>query len=145
VVRHIGEEEARRTVLAAQEKVGRTAAGAAGEEGELHSDLAEVQEARRSVVEEAAVAGNHHRVAEAEEVRHEEDNDPAVAGIRLAEEDTVQGEVVDNRHMVVGVGDIDHNLAAAAAVLEVSKLELLSQRVYTSTYGRREHHNLGKT
>lgn len=142
MVHRTAEEEARRTVLAedleAQENDGRTAVV---EEGDLHNGLVEVQEVRRSAVEEA-VAGSHHRVAEAE-ARLEEDSNPEVADIRLAGEDTAQEEVVGNRHMVVEVGD-DHNLEAAA-VLEAFKSELLSQSVYISTYGRREHHNLGKT
>jgi hypothetical protein len=146
VVRRTGEEEARRTVLvedpAVQESGGRTAAV---EEGELHNGLEEVQEVRRNAVVEEAVADSHHRVVEAEEVRLGEDNDLAVADTRFAGEDIVQEEVVDNRRMVVvEVGDIGHSLGAAAA-LEAFKSELLSQSVYMSTYGRREHHNLGKT
>jgi hypothetical protein len=144
VVRHTAEEEARRTVLvgdlAAQESGGRTVAA---EEGELRNGLVEVQEVRRSAVEEV-VAGSHRKVVEVGEVRHEEGSDPAVADIRLAGEDTVQGEVVDNHHMAVVEGDIDHSLAAAA-VLGAFKSELLSQSVCMSTYGRRGHHNLDKT
>jgi hypothetical protein len=122
-VRYTAEEEVRRIVLeevlAVQANGGHTAGA---EEEELHSDLAEVQEARRTVGEE--VAGNHHRAAEVEDVL-QEGSDREVVDIRPVEEDIVQEVVVGNRQIVV-VGDIDHNLAAAAV-------------------DRREHRNLGKT
>jgi hypothetical protein len=122
-VRYTAEEEVRRIVLeevlAVQANGGHTAGA---EEEELHSDLAEVQEARRTVGEE--VAGNHHRAAEVEDVLLE-GSDREVVDIRPAEEDIVQEVVVGNRQ-IVAVEDIDHNLAAAAV-------------------DRREHRNLGKT
>jgi hypothetical protein len=97
------------------------------EEEELHNDLAEVREVRRNAEEEEVAADSHHRAVEVEEDHQEEDNGLEVADTHLAEEDTVLEEVADTRRRAAEVGDIDHNLAAAAAV------------------GRREHRNLGKT
>lgn len=140
-MRHTAEEEVRRIVLeevlAVQVNDGHTAG--VGEE-ELHSDLAEVQEVRRTAGEE--VAGNHHRAVEVEDVL-QEGSDREVVDIRPVEEDIVQ-EVVVGNHQIVAVEDIGHNLAAAA-VLQMSLSDQLSQRACEDTYGRREHRNLGKT
>lgn len=125
---HTAEEEELHNGLAEVQEVRRNAAEAVDEEEGRHSDLAEVREVRRIAEEEEEVAAdNHRRAVEVEEDHQEEDNGLEVADIHLAEEDTVLEEVADTRHRAAEVGDIDHNLAAAAAV------------------DRREHRNLGKT
>ena len=144
---HIVEEEARRTDWAAQVKVGRRVDDVAGEEEARHNGPVEVLEVRRNVVEEEVAAGIRRKVAEIGEDLREEDSGREVADTRLAEEDIVQEEAVDNHHTAAVVGDIGHNLAEAA-VLHVNPVRLpcLSYHRYGQfTYGRREHRNLGKT
>jgi hypothetical protein len=124
---HIVEEEELHNDLAEVQEVRRNVVEAADEEEGRHSGLVEVREVRRNAEEEEVAADSHHRAVEVEEDHQEEDNGLEVADTHLAEEDTVLEEVADTRRRAAEVGDIDHNLAAAAAV------------------GRREHRNLGKT
>lgn len=125
---HIAEGEELHTGLEEVQEVRRNVAGAADEGEGRHSGLAEVREVRRTAEEEVAV-DSRRRAAEVEEVHQEEDNGLEVADIHLAEEDTVLEEVADTRHKAAEVGDVDHNHAAAAAVLQVTGLGHLSQRI----------------
>lgn len=125
---HIAEEEGPHTGLAEVQEVRRNVAGAADEGEGRHSGLAEVREVRRTAEEEVAV-DSHRGAVEVEEDHQEEDNGLEVADIHLAEEDTVLEEVADTRHKAAEVGDVDHNRAAAAAVLQVIRLGYLSQRI----------------
>jgi hypothetical protein len=104
-------------------KVDRRVDDVAGEEEARRNGPVEDREVRRNVVEEEVAAGIRRKVAEAEEGLREEDNGREVADTRLAEEDIVREEVVDNHHTAVVVGDIDHNLVEAA-VLHVNRVRL---------------------
>jgi hypothetical protein len=126
---HTAEEEELHNGLAEVQEVRRNVAEAADEEEGRHSGLAEVREVRRNAEEEEVAADSHRRAVEVEEDHQEEDNGLAVADIHLAEEDTVLEEVADTHHRAAEVGDIDHNLAAAAAVLQGIRLGHLSQRI----------------